>query len=144
MQRYKMYIDGQFENASSGKWFDSYNPYTGEVWGQIAEGGSADVDRAVAAAHNAFAKGPWSQMTASQRGALLRKLGDLITRDARKLAEFEVRDNGKLIAEMVGQLNYIPQWFYYFGGLADKVQPCPTRYGPERGAYFQPGMGLKG
>ena len=120
-QAYQMYIHGRFENASSGKWFDTYNPYTGEVWGQIAEGGSADVDRAVTAAHNAFANDPWSQLTAIQRGALLRKLGDLITRDARKLAEFEVRDNGKLIAEMAGQLNYISQWFYYFGGLADKV-----------------------
>ena len=122
MQRYQMYIDGTFVDASSAKWFDSFNPYTGEVWAQIAEGGSADVDRAVNAAHRAFASGPWSQLTASQRGALLRKLGDLITRDARKLAEFEVRDNGKLIAEMAGQLNYIPQWFYYYGGLADKVQ----------------------
>ena len=45
-----------------------------------------------------------------------------MARDARKLAETEVRDNGKLIAEMHGQLNYIPQWYYYFGGLADKVQ----------------------
>ncbi|MBC7636874.1 MAG: aldehyde dehydrogenase, partial [Acetobacteraceae bacterium] len=50
------------------------------------------------------------------------KLGDLVARDARKLAETEVRDNGKLIAEMEGQLNYIPQWYYYFGGLADKIQ----------------------
>ncbi len=122
MQRYQMYIDGEFSDASSGKWFDSYNPFTGEVWGQIAEAGSADVDRAVHAAHNAFAHGSWSLLTASQRGALLRKLGDLIMRDSRKLAEFEVRDNGKLLAEMVGQLNYLPQWFYYFGGLADKVQ----------------------
>ena len=34
MQRYQMYIDGQFSDASSGKWFDSYNPYAGEVWGR--------------------------------------------------------------------------------------------------------------
>jgi len=52
----------------------------------------------------------------------MRKLGDLIARDAQRLAETEVRDNGKLIAEMHGQLNYVPQWFYYYGGLADKVQ----------------------
>ncbi len=122
MQRYQMYIDGRFSDASSGQWFDSYNPYTGEVWGQIAQGGADDVDRAVTAAHKAFTSGPWPQLTASQRGALLRKLGDLITRDARKLAEFEVRDNGKLIAEMAGQLNYVPQWYYYFSGMADKVE----------------------
>jgi (Z)-2-((N-methylformamido)methylene)-5-hydroxybutyrolactone dehydrogenase len=52
----------------------------------------------------------------------MRKLGDLIARDAAKLAATEVRDNGKLFAEMHGQLNYIPQWFYYYGGLADKIQ----------------------
>ena len=61
-------------------------------------------------------------MTASQRGMLLRRLGDLIARDAAKLAATEVRDNGKLIAEMQGQLNYMPQWYYYFGGLADKIE----------------------
>jgi aldehyde dehydrogenase (NAD+) len=76
----------------------------------------------VRAAHRAFTEGPWPQLTASQRGLLLHKLGDLVARDAKKLAETEVRDNGKLIAEMQGQLNYIPQWYYYFGGLADKIQ----------------------
>ncbi len=49
-------------------------------------------------------------------------MGDLISREGQRLAEIEVRDNGKLIAEMGGQLRYIPQWFYYFGGLADKVE----------------------
>lgn len=52
----------------------------------------------------------------------MRKLGDLIAQEATRLAETEVRDNGKLFAEMHGQLNYIPQWFYYYGGMADKVQ----------------------
>ena len=122
MLRYQMYIDGHFTDAASGRWFDSTNPFTGEVWGQIAQGDATDADRAVDAAHRAFTTGPWPQLTASQRGALMRTLGDLIARDARKLAETEVRDNGKLIAEMAGQLQYVPQWFYYFGGLADKMQ----------------------
>ncbi|MSQ60411.1 MAG: aldehyde dehydrogenase [Betaproteobacteria bacterium] len=122
MQQLQMYIDGKFTNAALGKWFDSYNPFTGKVWTQVAQGDAEDVDRAVQAAHRAFTQGPWPQLTASQRGILLHKLGDLIVRDARKLAELEVRDNGKLIAEMQGQVNYIPQWYYYFGGMADKVQ----------------------
>ncbi len=122
MQKYQLYIDGKFVNSNSEKWFDSYNPYTGQVWGQIAQGDDTDVDRAVTAAHQAFTSGPWAALTASQRGALLRKLGDLIARDAQKLAEFEVRDNGKLISEMAGQMHYLPQWFYYYGGLADKIQ----------------------
>ncbi len=122
MQQLQMYIDGKFIDSASGKWFDSYNPYTGKVWAQVAQGNADDVDRAVQAAHRAFTQGAWPQLSASQRGMLLHKLGDLIARDARKLAELEVRDNGKLIAEMQGQVNYIPQWYYYFGGLADKVQ----------------------
>ena len=122
MQKYQMYIDGKYVDSASGKWFDSYNPYTGEPWAQIAQGNAEDVDRAVRVAHKAYTEGPWSQLTATQRGLLLHKLGDLVARDARKLAETEVRDNGKLIAEMQGQLNYIPQWYYYFGGLADKIQ----------------------
>lgn len=122
MQHYQMYIEGRLVDPVSGKWFDSYNPYTSEPWARIPEGGAADVDAAVSAAHQAFTSGPWAQFTPSQRGMLLHRLGDLIARDARKLAEIEVRDNGKLMAEMHGQLNYIPQWYYYFGGLADKIQ----------------------
>jgi acyl-CoA reductase-like NAD-dependent aldehyde dehydrogenase len=121
MQRYSLFIDGKPTDPASGKWFESFNPYTGEPWAQIAQGNAEDVDRAVQAAHKAFTEGPWSQLTATQRGLLLHKLGDLVARDAKKLAEIEVRDNGKLIAEMQGQLNYIPQWYYYFGGLADKI-----------------------
>lgn len=122
MQRYQLFVAGQWLDSDSGKWFDTYNPYTGEPWAQIAQGNPADVDRAVRAAHRAFTQGAWPQLTATQRGLLLHKLGDLVARDAKKLAEIEVRDNGKLIAEMQGQLNYIPQWYYYFGGLADKIQ----------------------
>ena len=122
MQRYQLYIEGLSVDAASGKWFDSFNPYTGEPWAQVAEGGTEDVDRAVRAAHRAFTEGPWPQLTASQRGLLLHRLGDLVAREAKRLAAIEVRDNGKLLAEMQGQLNYIPQWYYYFGGLADKIQ----------------------
>ena len=74
------------------------------------------------AAHKAFTDGDWPKLTATQRGALLRKLGDLIAEQARHLAEIEVRDNGKLIAEMGAQTAYMAQWYYYYGGLADKIE----------------------
>jgi len=122
MQKYQMYIGGEWVAPSSGEWFESYNPFTGEPWAMIARGNAADADHAVRTAHAAFTDGPWPQMTPTQRGALLRKLGDLVAQNAQHLAEIEVRDNGKLIAEMSAQLNYVPQWYYYFGGLADKVQ----------------------
>ncbi len=122
MKRYRMYIEGEFVDASSGRWFETFDPYTGKPWAEVAQGTAKDADRAVLAAHKAFSEGPWPQMTPSQRGLLLHRLGDLVARDAKSLAELEVQDNGKLIAEMQAQLNYIPQWFYYFGGLADKIQ----------------------
>ena len=122
MQKYQMYIGGEWVAPSSGEWFESYNPFTGEPWALIARGNARDADQAVRTAHAAFTEGPWPQMTATQRGALLRKLGDLVAANAQRLAEFEVLDNGKLIAEMRAQLNYAPQWYYYFGGLADKVE----------------------
>src|SRR6185295_15851417 len=83
---------------------------------------AADVDRAVAAARTAFVSPAWRGLNASARGALLRRFGDLVAQHADRLAEIETRDNGKLIAEMRIQLRYVPQWFYYFGGMADKVE----------------------
>ncbi len=109
MQKHQHYIDGKFVDPASGKWFESFNPFTGEPWTLIAQGDATDADRAVQAAHRAFTQGPWSTFTATQRGLLLHKLGDLVARDAKKLAEIEVRDNGKLIAEMLAQCNYVPQ-----------------------------------
>lgn len=122
MQRYLHYIDGRDTQPLSETWFETQNPYTGESWAEIAQGNAADADLAVQAAHRAFTGGAWAQLTPTQRGELLRKVGDLIARDAQRLATVEVRDNGKLLAEMAVQLNYIPQWFYYFGGLADKIE----------------------
>jgi (Z)-2-((N-methylformamido)methylene)-5-hydroxybutyrolactone dehydrogenase len=122
MLRYQLHIGGQAVNPQGDDWFETQNPYTGQAWAEIPRGDARDVDAAVQAAHRALTCGPWAEMTATQRGALMRRLGDLIARDADKLAATEVRDNGKLFAEMQAQLAYLPQWFYYYGGLADKVQ----------------------
>ena len=121
MESYSHYIDGKWTEPSSGKWFETINPYTGEAWANIARGNSADIDLAVAAAKTAFEKG-WGESKPAHRGRLLLKLADLIERDAAHLAEIEVRDNGKLLAEMLAQAKYIPEWFRYYGGLADKIE----------------------
>ena len=97
---YKMYIDGQWVDAASTEYFESDDPFRAEPWARIPRGTAADVDRAVRAAHKAFTSGEWPRLTASRRGALLRKLGDLISERSKQLAEIEVRDNGKLYAEM--------------------------------------------
>jgi acyl-CoA reductase-like NAD-dependent aldehyde dehydrogenase len=120
-KRYQAYIDATWCDAASGQTFESLNPFTGEVWAVMQRCDHRDADRAADAAHRAFSTGAWPALTATQRGALLRRLGDLIARDAERLAAIEVRDNGKLLAEIGAQLRYIPQWFYFFGGLADKI-----------------------
>ncbi len=120
MQHYDLFIGGKTTKPASNKWFDTSNPYTGEVWAKIPYGDASDVDRAVTAARTAG--DGWAAMKASQRGHLLMKLADLLERNAERLAEIEVRDNGKLYAEMLGQMKYIPQWYRYYGGLADKVE----------------------
>ena len=121
-RKYQLFIDGQYCDPVRGEWFDTVNPYTGEVWAHIPRGGKEDVDRAVDAASRALNVGPWATMSASARGKLMRRLGDLVAEHADHLAETEVRDNGKLLAEMAGQVRYHPEWWYYFGGLADKVE----------------------
>ena len=126
LQKYQMLIGGEWVDASNGETFDSMNPYTGENWAQFPRGSTDDADRAVQAARKAFTSGAWPKMTATQRGHLLRKLGDLIAERAESLAQTEVRDNGKLLAEMGMQLKYVPQWYYYFGGLADKIEGAVT------------------
>jgi len=119
---YKMYIDGQWVDAASSDHFESDDPFRAAPWALIPRGTAADVDRAVRAAHKAFTSGEWPKLTASRRGALLRKLGDLITERSRQLAEIEVRDNGKLYAEMSMQTAYMANWYHYYGGLADKIE----------------------
>lgn len=121
MKRYGLYIDGAEVDAADGGWFDTNNPYSGDTWAQIARGSSADVDRAVAAARKAF-HGPWGELKPSQRGRLLMRLADLIEDEAARLAEIEVRDNGKLYAEMSVQTRYAAEWYRYYGGLADKIE----------------------
>jgi acyl-CoA reductase-like NAD-dependent aldehyde dehydrogenase len=122
LTRYKMFIGGEWVEAASHEHFESDNPFTGKPWALIPKGSARDADRAVRAAHTAFTSGEWPKLNASKRGALLRKLGDLIGEKAKFLAEIEVRDNGKLLAEMSAQTAYMAQWYYYYAGLADKIE----------------------
>jgi (Z)-2-((N-methylformamido)methylene)-5-hydroxybutyrolactone dehydrogenase len=121
LKEYQTYIDGKWVGATSGKTFQTFDPYTGEPWALIPECDAKDVDKACEAAWRAFDKGPWPAMSQTARGKLLRKIAGLIEQHAEHLAQIEVRDNGKLISEMAAQTKYLPEWFYYYAGLADKI-----------------------
>src|SRR5579872_3287573 len=122
MKKHQMLIGGKWTDPSTETWFETMNPFTGSAWAMIPRGAKEDVDRAVAAAKSAFYGSEWRKLTPTARGALLHRLADLIAAEADRLSDLETTDNGKLIAEMRGQVKYMPQWFRYFGGLADKVE----------------------
>jgi aldehyde dehydrogenase (NAD+) len=124
MKTYQHWIDGAPVAPSSGQWLDTVDPYRNEAWARVARGNDEDVSRAVESAWHAMHEGPWSRMTATERGKVLRRIGDLLAehRHAQRLAEVESRDNGKILAEMRGQLAAIPEHWHYFAGLADKIE----------------------
>ena len=115
---FRNYIDGQFTEPSST--FDSVDPSTGLPWATMPAATIADVDRAVQAAQRALRSGPWASMTATARGKLLVRLGDLVAANAGRLAELETRDTGKIIRETRAQIAYVGDYYRYYGGLADK------------------------
>jgi aldehyde dehydrogenase (NAD+) len=129
IERFKMVIGGRAVDAASGRTFDSQNPYTGQPWAQVPDGGPEDVDAAVAAARAAL-DGEWGALTGFGRAALMRRLGDLIGENAERLARLEVNDSGKLYREMIGQLNGLGSWYHYYAGLAATLEgrqiPAPN------------------
>jgi acyl-CoA reductase-like NAD-dependent aldehyde dehydrogenase len=122
MKKHQLMIGGKWVDPCSGTWLESVNPFTAAAWALIPRANKEDVTRAVAAAKAAFYSSEWRGLTATARGALLRRFADIVAVEAERLAEIESTDNGKLLAEMRGQLHYLPQWFHYFGGLADKIE----------------------
>jgi len=121
LKQYKMLIDGQWVGASDGKMFDSLNPTTGQVWARVPEATAEDVDRAVRAADRAFNEGPWSRMSATERGHCLRRLADLLADRSEDLGATETTDTGKMLKETRWQAKYISEFFHFYAGCADKI-----------------------
>lgn len=114
-EQYGLLIGGEWVEAESGAFFETYNPATGELITRCANASPADVDRAVKAAESAFER--WSRTSAAERAALLLKAADLIDQNAETLAAYETMDNGKPIRETT--LVDVPlssDHFRYFAG----------------------------
>ncbi|MFC7740171.1 aldehyde dehydrogenase [Nocardiopsis composta] len=121
LPRHRHYIGGRWCPPAEGAYFPSVDPATGRPLYEAAQGSAADVDGAVRAARAAFADPAWRGLSRTRRGALLRRLGDVIADNAELLARTESADNGKLLREMRAQLAGLPEYFYYYAGLADKI-----------------------
>ncbi len=132
----KMLINGKWVEAASGKTFPSYNPATGEVMAQVAEGDREDIDRAVKAARKAFETGSWPAMSASDRGRLIWQLGDLIEDHLEEFAQLESLDNGKpLTVARVADVPLAADLFHYMAGWATKIEGNTIPFSPKYFAY---------
>ncbi|MEP6642908.1 MAG: aldehyde dehydrogenase family protein [Acidobacteriaceae bacterium] len=138
-QKHKLFINGKWQDAASGKTFDTYNPATGEVLARVAEGDREDIDRAVKSARAAFETGKWSKLTASERGRLIWKLADLLEENLDEFAELEALDNGKPFnVARAADVPLAVDLFRYMAGWATKIEgntiPLSVPYAP--GAKF--------
>jgi phenylacetaldehyde dehydrogenase len=139
-KRRQMLINGKWVDAASGKTFPTYNPATGEVLANVAEGDKEDIDRAVAAARHAFDKGPWRKLSPSERGGLVWKLADLLEKHAEEFAQLECLDQGKpLFLARVADVPVSIDQLRYYAGWATKIEgntiPLSTRPGGSFLAY---------
>ena len=121
IQHFRMYINGEWVDSSSGKKIESLNPEINEVWATVPEADEKDVDKAVQSAQNAF-ENNWSKLHPRERAKYLRLIGEQLRANAEHLGKIETIDTGKLYRETKTQANYIAEYYDYFAGLADKVE----------------------
>jgi phenylacetaldehyde dehydrogenase len=133
----KMLINGEWVDSASGKTFQSFNPATGDVLAEVAEGAGEDINRAVSAARAAFDGGPWRRMTPSERGRAIWRLADLIEQHADELALLETLDNGKplTIARAV-DIPFSADVIRYMAGWATKIEGTTIPISAPGAQYF--------
>src|SRR5215475_6750295 len=134
----KMLINGKWVDSASGKTFQSFNPATGSVLAEVAEGDQEDINRAVSAARAAFDNGPWRRrMTPAERGRAIWKLADLIDQYADDLALLETLDNGKpLTISRAVDIPASAEMFRYMSGWATKVEGSTIPISAPGAQYF--------
>ena len=122
-RKQKMLINGKWVDSASGKTFPTYNPATGEVLSNVAEGDSEDIDRAVKAARAAFETGPWAKISPSERGRMIWRLADLIEKHTEEFAQLESLDNGKpLKIARIADIPLTVDNFRYYAGWSTKIE----------------------
>jgi (Z)-2-((N-methylformamido)methylene)-5-hydroxybutyrolactone dehydrogenase len=127
-------IGGEWVRPLAGGTLPSIDPTTEETWATVPLGTAPDIDRAVAAAGSAL-NGPWSRLTATQRGQLISHLADLLERDADRLGWIETMDNGKPLRDTIGEVRRGVQWLRYYAGAADKIEGSVVPYKTDAHAY---------
>src|SRR5438874_1781111 len=120
--RYELFINGKFVKPLSGKYFETINPATEEKIAEVAEANSADVDKAVKAARNAYEK-VWKKIPGSERAKYIFRISRMIQERAREFAVIESMDGGKAIRESRDvDVPLAANHFFYYAGWADKLE----------------------
>ncbi len=114
-------IGGEKVPASDGATFFTYDPATGEPIAEVASATPADVDRAVAAAREAFESPRWGRLAPAERARLLYQVGQALQAHAEELARIESQDVGKPLREARTDAQVCARYFLYYAGIADKV-----------------------
>lgn len=121
-KRYGLFINGEFVAPEKGKYFDTINPATEEKLSRVAEANTADVDKAVKAARDAYRK-VWSKMKPAERGKYIYRIARIIQERAREFAAIESLDGGKPIRESRDvDIPLAAAHFFYYAGWADKLE----------------------
>lgn len=125
LKTFQYFANNEWHEPASGKYFESENPAIGEAWAKVPDCNQDDVNRAVMAAKAAFYDGPWGRLLPAERGRMLRRIGEVISRHADHLGEIETRDNGKLAKNITPSLKpdawQVDSWSYY-AGMCDKFE----------------------
>jgi len=120
---YQCFINGQFTDADDGKTYETINPTDGSTICKVSYASLVDVDKAVAAAKDAFEKGEWGRMNARERGRLMYRLADLLEENQEELATIEALDSGAVYTlALKTHIGMSVQTFRYFAGWCDKIQ----------------------
>jgi len=121
MDRYGLWINGEFTESKRNEWFETRNPADQSVIARVARGRSEDVDAAVKAAKSAFESDGWQNMHPAERGRILLRASELIRRDRDELAVLETMDNGKPLNQARTDIEVSARYFEYYAGVADKI-----------------------
>ena len=125
IKKYKYFHSNEWHEPISNKWFNSENPANGKVWATLPDCSKKDIDMAVQAAKKAFYDGPWGKLMPAERGRVLRKIGDVICKNADRIGAIETRDNGKLPSQITPSLRegaWLLDSWYYYAGMCDKFE----------------------
>jgi phenylacetaldehyde dehydrogenase len=135
---HKLLINGKWVDSASGKTFPTYNPATGEVLSNIAEGDKEDINRAVKAARAAFETGPWGKIAPSERARMIWRLADLLEKNLEEFAQLESLDNGKpLKVARAADVPLAIDHFRYYAGWATKIEGNTIPFsGAPTGKFF--------